>query len=175
MTEFKEARQALGWSQSRLAKEFGIPKRTYESWEMGDRNPPEYVKKLIIEKLKRMGEQMIKQEDVLDYINHAGADELMELQTVIIECLRPKGALRGFKELLDEYGVKDPLRETKLKLAISELEQNGVKVNQFTFERFKQEKHDDVKADLIEMLDSTIQNLETALENVKTGNAPTIE
>lgn len=118
---------------------------------------------------------MIKQEEVLEYIERAGADELMKLQSIIVDCLRPKGALRGFKELLDEYGVKDPLRETKLKLSVSELENNGVKVNQFTFERFKQEKHDDVKADLIETLDNTIQDLEKALENVKMGKEPNIE
>ena len=118
---------------------------------------------------------MIKQEEVLEYIERAGADELMKLQSTIVDCLRPKGALRGFKELLDEYGVKDHLRETKLKLVISELENNGVKINQFTFERFKQEKHNDVKDDLIEALDNTIQDLEKALENVKMGKAPSIE
>lgn len=105
----------------------------------------------------------------------ATSDDLMELQSMIVEQLKPQDALRGFKALLNEYGVKDPLRETKLKLAVSELENNGVKVNQFTFERFKQEKHDDVKADLIETLDSTIEDLEKALENVKMGKAPTIK
>lgn len=118
---------------------------------------------------------MIKQEEVLEYIERAGADELMKLQSIIVDCLRPKGALRGFKELLNEYDVKDHLRETKLKLVISELENNGVKVNQFTFERFKQEKHDDVKGDLIETLDNTIEDLEKALENVKMGKEPNIE
>lgn len=105
----------------------------------------------------------------------ATADDLMELQSMIVERLKPQDALRGFKTLLDEYGVKDPLRETKLKLAVSELENNGVKVNQFTFKRFKKEKHDDVKADLIETLDSTIEDLEKALENVKMGKEPTIK
>lgn len=105
----------------------------------------------------------------------ATADDLMELQSMIVERLKPQDALRGFKALLNEYGVKDPLRETKLKLVISELENNGVKVNQFTFERFKKEKHYDVKADLIAMLDSTIEDLEKALENVKTGKAPKIK
>lgn len=107
--------------------------------------------------------------------NLATADDLMELQTMISERLKSQDSLRGFKSLLDERGVKDPLRETKLKLAISQLENNGVKVNQFTFERFKQEKHDDIKADLIETLDNTIEDLEKALENVKMGRAPRIE
>lgn len=105
----------------------------------------------------------------------ATADDLMELQSMIVDRLKPQDALRGFKELLNEYGVKDPLRETKLKLVISELENNGVKVNQFTFERFKQEKHSDVKTDLIGTLDNTIEDLENALENVKMGKAPTIK
>ena len=122
-----------------------------------------------------MSEKMIKQEEVIEYIKRAGADELMKLQSTIVDCLRPKGALRGFKELLDEYGARDHLRELKLKMIISELEQNGVKVNQFTFERFNKEKHDDIKSDLIETLDNTIEDLEKALENVKMGKAPRIQ
>ena len=34
-------------SQAALAKRLGIPKRTVESWCMGDRKPPEYVLKMI--------------------------------------------------------------------------------------------------------------------------------
>lgn len=107
--------------------------------------------------------------------NLATADDLMELQSMIVERLKSQDALRGFKSMLDEYGAKDSLRETKLKLVISELDNNGVKVNQFTFERFKQENHDDVKSDLIETLDNTIEDLEKALENVKMGKAPSIQ
>lgn len=47
----KEARQSAGLSQAKMAEIFEIPKRTIESWETGERKPPAYVEKLIIEKL----------------------------------------------------------------------------------------------------------------------------
>ena len=50
----KEARQAAGLSQAKMSKLFEIPKRTIESWESGERKPPAYVERLIIEKLRQM-------------------------------------------------------------------------------------------------------------------------
>ena len=43
----KEIRAMTGLSQARFAEKYGIPKRTIESWEAGDRNPPPYVIKLL--------------------------------------------------------------------------------------------------------------------------------
>lgn len=54
MNNLKEARQAAGLSQAKMSKLFEIPKRTIESWESGERKPPVYVEKLIIEKLQQM-------------------------------------------------------------------------------------------------------------------------
>lgn len=51
MLTLKEARLAAGLTQKQMSDAFGIPLRTIESWESGVRNPPEYVKKLIVEKL----------------------------------------------------------------------------------------------------------------------------
>ena len=53
----KEARQAAGLSQAKMSRLFEIPKRTIESWEAGERKPPAYVEKLIIEKLMQMSEK----------------------------------------------------------------------------------------------------------------------
>ena len=50
----KEARQASGLSQAKMSTIFEIPKRTIESWESGERKPPAYVEKLIIEKLMQI-------------------------------------------------------------------------------------------------------------------------
>ena len=50
----KEARQAAGLSQAKMSKLFEIPKRTIESWESGERKPPAYVERLIVEKLRQM-------------------------------------------------------------------------------------------------------------------------
>lgn len=52
--KLKEARIAAGLTQAKMAELFEIPKRTLESWDMGERNPPAYVAKLIIEKLESM-------------------------------------------------------------------------------------------------------------------------
>lgn len=39
----KAIRSATGLSQVAFAKEYGIPRRTIENWESGERKPPEYV------------------------------------------------------------------------------------------------------------------------------------
>lgn len=48
----KELRQQTGLSQSAFAKYFEIPLRTVQDWEQGKRTPPEYLVKLMSEKLK---------------------------------------------------------------------------------------------------------------------------
>ena len=50
----KEARQAAGLTQAEMSKLLGIPRRTVESWDMGERKPPAYVEALIVEKLQRL-------------------------------------------------------------------------------------------------------------------------
>lgn len=43
----KEIRSLTGLSQAKFASRFEIPKRTIESWEAGERTPPEYVTKML--------------------------------------------------------------------------------------------------------------------------------
>lgn len=50
----KEARLAAGLTQQQMSDLLEIPKRTIEEWERGSRNPPSYVEKLIVEKLKSL-------------------------------------------------------------------------------------------------------------------------
>lgn len=49
----KEVREAKGMSRVELSRWLGIPIRTLESWDAGVRTPPEWVKRLIIEKIER--------------------------------------------------------------------------------------------------------------------------
>ena len=49
----KELRLQTGLSQSAFAKYFEIPLRTVQDWEQDKRKPPEYLVKLIAEKLKK--------------------------------------------------------------------------------------------------------------------------
>lgn len=53
----KEARKKAGLSQARMSEILKIPKRTIENWETGERKPPEYVKRLVINELKRISEK----------------------------------------------------------------------------------------------------------------------
>lgn len=57
MKTVKEARLEAGLTQAKMAEIMGIPKRTIEAWEAGDRTPPEYVERLVIAELKRIGEK----------------------------------------------------------------------------------------------------------------------
>jgi DNA-binding transcriptional regulator YiaG len=47
MMSIKEIRTMSGLTQKAFAEKYGIPKRTLESWEMGERKPPEYVVTLL--------------------------------------------------------------------------------------------------------------------------------
>ncbi len=51
----KDIRKKLNYTQKQFANYFGIPTRTYQHWEDGDRQPPEYVLKLIVENLQLKG------------------------------------------------------------------------------------------------------------------------
>lgn len=47
----KETIKSLGISQQKAADIIGMPLRTLESWLGGKRTPPEWVERLVIEKL----------------------------------------------------------------------------------------------------------------------------
>ncbi len=47
----KEAREYVGISQRRMSDLLGIPVRTIENWDSGSRQPTEWVKNLVIDKL----------------------------------------------------------------------------------------------------------------------------
>ena len=49
----KEAREVKGMSRAELSRWLGIPVRTLEDWDAGVRKPPEWAKRLIIEKIER--------------------------------------------------------------------------------------------------------------------------
>lgn len=47
MNEIKEMRQKYGLTQKQFSEVTGIPKRTIENWEGGQRTPPEWLPKMI--------------------------------------------------------------------------------------------------------------------------------
>ena len=48
---FKELREQSGMTRPRFAEYFGIPYRTVQSWELGDRKCPDYLTNLMEYKL----------------------------------------------------------------------------------------------------------------------------
>lgn len=50
--ELKELRKKNNITQAGLSKMLEVPKRTIENWEGGVNVPPDYVQKLILEKLR---------------------------------------------------------------------------------------------------------------------------
>lgn len=51
----KELREASGMSRPRFAEYFGIPYRTIQDWELGNRKCPVYILNLMEYKLKNEG------------------------------------------------------------------------------------------------------------------------
>lgn len=54
MSKIKEARINAGLTQTAARDLIGVSKRTWEDWEHGRHTPPEYVERLIIEKLNSL-------------------------------------------------------------------------------------------------------------------------
>lgn len=52
--QFKDLLSQLGMSQAKFADHYGIPKRTVESWAMGERVPPDWSGRLLLSDMERM-------------------------------------------------------------------------------------------------------------------------
>lgn len=50
----KAARKAAGLTQQGMAERMLIPKRTIEKWEIGERTPPPYVQRFVLNELESM-------------------------------------------------------------------------------------------------------------------------
>lgn len=50
--KLQAARKAAGLSQQGMADRTLIPKRTIEAWETGDRTPPPYVQRFVLNELE---------------------------------------------------------------------------------------------------------------------------
>ena len=50
--QLKEARATAGITQQKMADRMLIPKRTIEKWETGERTPPPYVQRFVLNELE---------------------------------------------------------------------------------------------------------------------------
>lgn len=55
MNEFKNLREASGMTRNQFVEYFGIPYRTIQDWELGNRKCPTYLIALMEYKLKNEG------------------------------------------------------------------------------------------------------------------------
>ena len=54
--KIKKARLAAGLTQAELSRRFEIPLGTLSHWEKGDRKPPVWAEKLLIDAINRINE-----------------------------------------------------------------------------------------------------------------------
>ena len=54
----KAARAATGMSQKKLGDRMLISKRTLEKWETGERVPPEYVQRFVLNELQEIAAEI---------------------------------------------------------------------------------------------------------------------
>lgn len=55
--DLQEARKAAGLSQQGMADRTLIPLRTLQKWEIGERVPPTYVQRFVLNELKEIAEE----------------------------------------------------------------------------------------------------------------------
>lgn len=50
--DLRNMRTKAGWTFAKVSEKTGVPLRTLENWESGDRTPPDYVARLVLDKLR---------------------------------------------------------------------------------------------------------------------------
>ena len=53
----KEARNQVGFTQKQVQEQMGIPVRTLQNWEAGVRKCPDYIERLVVEKILELGQK----------------------------------------------------------------------------------------------------------------------
>ena len=90
----KETRIKHGLSQQQLSNITGIPKRSIENWETGQRKCPAYVEQMVVEKLEQQNYKKV-------------LEEIMEMVETDVE-YRAGDAKRYAENVLSE--IKDSLK-----------------------------------------------------------------
>ncbi|HAA8551916.1 anti-CRISPR protein AcrIIA1, partial [Listeria monocytogenes] len=80
------------------------------------------------------------------------SDVLFELEDIE----KNSDDLAGFKHLLDKYKLSFPAQEFELYCLIKEFESANIEVLPFTFNRFENEEHVNIKKDVCKALENAI-------------------
>ena len=102
--KIKEAREATGLSVRALAERTLISKRTLEKWESGERTPPPYVQRFVLNELEGLkaperSNKKIEAEEIY-LIYKDSADDYCNIAGYI------KGTEKEAKKYCDEYNEK---------------------------------------------------------------------
>lgn len=95
MKTIKTERIRLGLTQKKISDMFGIPRRTIEDWETGKRKCPDYVERLVMEKLEQtfdIPDYKAVLEDLLDCLErdmkHLKTDEAKTITANTITAIK---------------------------------------------------------------------------------------
>ena len=61
VSRIKEARKTLGLTQLKVRDLLGIPTRTQQGWELGERSPAPWLEDMIIREYERIAEESSKE------------------------------------------------------------------------------------------------------------------
>lgn len=89
MKTIKEIRALTGLSQVKFSEQYGIPRRTIESWESGERKCPPYVTELLARAVRE------------DFETDTYIEDEMIVETV--EQIYASEGLNGVLKLLDRF------------------------------------------------------------------------
>jgi transcriptional regulator with XRE-family HTH domain len=103
MRELKRIRISTGMKQSQVADIYGIPRRTYQNWELGLRNGPSYVINRIIRDLKELQPGETYKSVVMI--------KFTEMGTMVIPC---KNRSIAEKEALNQFDQFDESEYTRI-------------------------------------------------------------
>jgi transcriptional regulator with XRE-family HTH domain len=103
MRELKRIRISTGMKQSQVADIYGIPRRTYQNWELGLRKGPSYVINRIIRDLKELQPGETYKSVVMI--------KFTEMGTMVIPC---KNRSIAEKEALNQFDQFDESEYTRI-------------------------------------------------------------
>lgn len=110
----EEARKARGMSRKDVSRKLGIPYRSLENWEKGLSKCPDYVERLVVAEILRVGKKMTDIEVLMkNGYSKRKAEEELKRGTVVFE---GEDFERHFDDYMEEWGVDEEEQEKYRKM-----------------------------------------------------------